>query len=178
MRQSKSWLQQTRELAGVTDRLGAPIDSGILDTVIALQLLGLNTFSSCVGHPGRLTGGPYVMFEAVEAQELEPQLSELNPGSEAFRALRPRLVQANLLERAKLLPVLDQFYVGRGTPFEDRLVIEGIGREANRLKVQGIELMHVESATAQRDRLRRAQVEMAAFTGFLSDFLKVDEAAA
>ncbi len=33
-----------------TDKLGTPIDPGIFETVVALNLLGLHTFQSCEGH--------------------------------------------------------------------------------------------------------------------------------
>lgn len=47
-------------------------------------------------------------------------------------------------ERQKLLPLLHALYKGRHVAFEDRLIIEGIAA-GSRLKMQGIELMHVES---------------------------------
>jgi hypothetical protein len=33
-----------------TDKLGTPLDPGIVETVVALNLLGLQTFQSCEGH--------------------------------------------------------------------------------------------------------------------------------
>lgn len=37
-------------VATFTDKLGTPIDPGIFETVVALNLLGLHTLQSCEGH--------------------------------------------------------------------------------------------------------------------------------
>lgn len=168
-----AWAATAQALTAQTDALGRDIDRGIRDTVIALQLLGLNTFSSCAGHPGRLTGGPYVMFQSVGAKERFAQLQALGtgPADPTYQQLREALVAANMEERQKLLPLLDAFYRRRQVAFGDRLIIQGISAEASRLKVQGIELMYIESKVERRTRLRKAQTEMQAFTGFVTNRL-------
>ena len=45
-----TWQDGCEIVAQMTDKLGAPIDPGIFDTVVALNLLGLRTFQSCEGH--------------------------------------------------------------------------------------------------------------------------------
>ena len=157
------------QAATIVDSLNHPIDRGIAESVAVLRLLGINTFSSCWGHADRLTGGPYVMFKSSEAKDLEPKLQAINdPLDPKFKRLRAKLVRANLRERAKLLPLLEDFYEGRPTPFGQRLIIEGIGVEGSRLKVQNIELMAVDRG-GRRQILSAAQAEMRAFTEFLKD---------
>src|SRR5260370_15805017 len=45
-----SWQEAQAQVSAFTDRLGTPIDAGILETVVVLNLLGLQTFQSCEGH--------------------------------------------------------------------------------------------------------------------------------
>jgi hypothetical protein len=45
-----SWQDARTHVLTFTDRLGTPIDAGIVETVVVLNLLGLQTFQSCEGH--------------------------------------------------------------------------------------------------------------------------------
>jgi hypothetical protein len=49
-----------------TDKLGMPIDPGIFETVVALNLLGLHTFQSCEGHLDH--GCPYPWVTILDEQ--------------------------------------------------------------------------------------------------------------
>ncbi len=44
------WDKQAEEVDSWTDGLGYPIDQGIKDTVIVLNILGFTTRQSCEGH--------------------------------------------------------------------------------------------------------------------------------
>ena len=45
-----NWQEAQTHVSSFTDRLGTPIDAGIIETVVVLNLLGLQTFQSCEGH--------------------------------------------------------------------------------------------------------------------------------
>lgn len=45
------WNTLASTFAKITDRLGTKIDPGILETVIALNTLGIDTAASCEEHP-------------------------------------------------------------------------------------------------------------------------------
>jgi len=60
----QAWQLKEREIEAVTDRLGFPIEPGIKDVVVGLNLLGLNTTQSCEGHPDRGMGAPWVEVAA------------------------------------------------------------------------------------------------------------------
>ena len=49
-----------------TDKLGTPIDPGIFETVVALNLLGLHTFQSCEGHLDH--GCPYPWVTIIDEE--------------------------------------------------------------------------------------------------------------
>ena len=57
----ETWTQMVARFELVTDRLGRPIDKGIFETVVALNMLGIRTVMSCEGHPNR--GLPYPWVE-------------------------------------------------------------------------------------------------------------------
>ncbi len=64
-----------------------PIDEGIKDTVIALQLLGLQTTSSHEGKLGRHPI-PYIDIESMDAEELQGRYH-----SEMYKNMPPEELQ-------------------------------------------------------------------------------------
>ncbi len=46
----QQWTETSEKFSHVTDKLGEPIDKGIFDTVVALNILGFVTRQSCEGH--------------------------------------------------------------------------------------------------------------------------------
>ena len=46
----QEWIEVSEKFSHVTDKLGEPIDKGIFDTVVALNILGFVTRQSCEGH--------------------------------------------------------------------------------------------------------------------------------
>ena len=152
----------------LTDKLGMPIDPGILETVAALRAHGINTIGSCEGHADRITGGPYVMFEA----------PDVGPDEKAYRAIPDRLspiyknfynaaTAKNVAEVQKVLIHLDEFYKNRTTPANQRLIIHYFGPLAGKLACQGAGLAHILPPKEQAYLLKKSQTEMQAFTDFL-----------
>ncbi|GCE14804.1 hypothetical protein [Tengunoibacter tsumagoiensis] len=76
--QPTGWNKQASQLASVTDLTGKSIDPGILETVIALNLLGVETTSSCEGHLDHGTPAPWVDFHAVGTEEIRHQANIAN----------------------------------------------------------------------------------------------------
>lgn len=56
------WEQKLKELEEVTDSLGEPIEKGTIETVAALNLLGIPTSQSCEGHTKDGLAAPWVMI--------------------------------------------------------------------------------------------------------------------
>ena len=46
----QEWIEVSEKFSHVTDKLGEPIDKGIFDTVVSLNILGFVTRQSCEGH--------------------------------------------------------------------------------------------------------------------------------
>lgn len=66
---SVQWQKEAEEIESVTDKLGKPIDGKVKETVIALNLLGLNTRQSCEGHSDRSMGAPWIDIAAPNEPE-------------------------------------------------------------------------------------------------------------
>jgi hypothetical protein len=58
------WEEKAREIKQTTEKLGHPIENGIKDVVIALNLVGLPTSASCEGHHNWGLGAPWVEIAA------------------------------------------------------------------------------------------------------------------
>jgi hypothetical protein len=52
-----SWNSMLDNVRHMTDKLGMPVDHGVVETVAAMQLLKIRTTMSCEGHLDRQTGG-------------------------------------------------------------------------------------------------------------------------
>lgn len=167
----EAWDAVERRARAVTDKLGRPIDAGILETVIALRLLGINTTVSCEGHLGRVTGGPYVTFESEEAMKYAERARLLHKApsdvNRKYNRLRKKAAYHSTLEVQKLLPYLDKFYAGRETPYANRLIIRIFPMTHNCLKCQGAELAYAGDEKTQQRILLENQTEMRDFTDFL-----------
>jgi hypothetical protein len=59
-----AWENKRAEIDQIGDRLGLGIDEGIKDTVVVVNLLGINTFMSCEGHLDHGVPNPNIMFAA------------------------------------------------------------------------------------------------------------------
>src|SRR5690242_7631903 len=60
----QTWNEALQHFIRVTDKLGKKIDPGILETVVAFNLLGIVTLQSCEGHIGWGVPYPWISIEA------------------------------------------------------------------------------------------------------------------
>lgn len=167
--QRHAWHQAKKEARRITDKLGMPIDRGILDTVVVLRLLGINTTGSCGGHLDRRnTSGPYVDFRPKLTKEYELQAQAIgDPKDPLYKRLRHKAMEVNIREMQKLLPYLDAFYQGRDTPQSQRLIVKHFGHLTNFLMCQGAALTLIGDRVTRKDLLLQHQAEMKAFTDYL-----------
>lgn len=64
---STTWEETAKHFSKVVDKLGKPIDTGIFDTVVALNMLGVPTRASCEGHLEWGLPYPWIDVEAEDA---------------------------------------------------------------------------------------------------------------
>lgn len=70
------WIAMEEKLMKATEEM-YPIDKGILDTVIVMNLLNLPTYMSCEGHRDRAQASPWVMLETPGLQDEEWAVEQL-----------------------------------------------------------------------------------------------------
>jgi hypothetical protein len=167
--QIKQWEKVRRAALGLRDGIGNPVDSGIIDTVAILLLMGFRTTSSCAGHPQRLLTEPYVRFESAEAKKYyltaKKQGSSIN--NPAYRRLRHKAIRLSLREVAKLLPYLEDFYTDRPSAYNRHLAIEFLPPTYVTLRCQGTEMAYISDAATKTKMMAESRAEMKAFTEYL-----------
>ncbi len=68
----KIWEEKRKEIEEVTDSNDTPIEAGIIETIVALNVLGINTYQSCEGHDDLGSGQrlwPWVGISAPDEPE-------------------------------------------------------------------------------------------------------------
>lgn len=167
---TKTFEQVKAEVTKQVAETGQHIDAGVLDTVVVFRMLGFNPTDACEGHDDRVTGGPFVMFEAPESKDLMQQLMAVqDPESTEYKALYHQIAKANIGEVQKLLLLLDEFYAERDTPSSERLIVRCFGPSVPKLMCQNADLAEVLPEGDIRSLLADNQMEMMAFTNFLRE---------
>jgi hypothetical protein len=187
-----NWRIMAARVAEVKDGLGRPIDAGIVEPVIALNLLGVNTTQSCEGHTtneehgkaypwidvGRSTEEIDQLYEVAKQasrrnregatqEDQNAAFIELRDVSDKIRELS---MKSTLEESKKLLELLDEFYHGRKGSIKQHLIVTYIpDGSAARLQPQGAELQEINDLEDRDALLRVYKQEMADFSAFLKN---------
>ncbi len=179
------WEQTYERFSHTTDRLGMPIDRGILETVVAFNALNMKTTGSCEGHLKHGKYAPYIHFnsnwlrednkraseklsEARKQRDLK-QLSadEVERLFEEGRQLRGEVRRKHVQSFLPLLRYLTAFYAERVVPYDRRLIlIDGQGILST-LESQGAQFQVGVSSERRQQKLVEHQQEMFAFGSFL-----------
>ena|SRR5579885_1692239 len=172
-----SWEDAVAFVRRITDGQGCPIDEGIVETVVALNLLGLRTCQSCEGHLDDGWPYPWVDFETDEFPAFKQALEEtsreeLSPEEREAKGAQLVALAATLPSRgvlyARLEELLGTYYQQYPATSEEwRLVIHWSSPILFRLMPScGYEAAIWPTEMRARN-LQRAQAEMQAFTQFL-----------
>lgn len=191
-RQNASTLEQRyqemrEQVLTFTDKLGAPIDPGILETVVMLNLLGLRTSQSCEGHLEHGCPYPWVMvmdnersraFNRMWLQvcELEEQaktamtVQAYDCYLSADTHLRACIArwEAEDVVFGQITELLDAFYTSQQTLINPaRLLVKRLHPGTYRIE-PGFSLAVKELPDSLKPNyLARGQAEMQAFTTYL-----------
>lgn len=171
----------------MTDSIGRPIDSGILETVIALNILGITTNQSCEGHLDHGRPYPWITFitpaavklakqsaaaftQAIQKKEQEHcQDDVLQPIYDKANQLKLQAERLHALDQQKILDHLIAFYSVRHAPFDCQLIIYTRVSGTSRLESQGAATIISQSPEIQQQKLKMYREEMLAFTAFLKN---------
>jgi hypothetical protein len=170
------WEELAKKFSRVTDRIGKPIDEGILETVVALNALDIPTSMSCEGHLDHGLPYPWIDVstpsfvkddtpEITEILELQRRLLELRREQEKdinMQQLRLESEKLDLQRRHKLFGYLSDFYKKREVPF-DRIITF----EHKRIRSQGGAYLPLLSEDERAKKMNEYADEMRDFTDFL-----------
>jgi hypothetical protein len=164
----QQWRETLRSLDRIVDKLVMPIDAGIKETITALKCSGFETSGSCEGHVERGIKAPWVdvSFFSEERKQLLREQVQQSEREEAKKELQRAARMEMLAGVERLTHFLDDFYEGKETSFNDRLVLRFFP-DSVRLYSQGAELQDLYPPDERSEKLEVFQKEMAGFTDFL-----------
>ncbi|OIO32937.1 MAG: hypothetical protein COZ49_03520 [Candidatus Yonathbacteria bacterium CG_4_10_14_3_um_filter_47_65] len=159
-----AWDKKLVEIDELADRLGLGVDEKIKEPVAAFLINEFTTSSSCEGHVEE-EGRHGALFPWVEIYASEPE-----GWKEATGEKKEEIEQAwtvrNLEQQQKMMSILAEFYQGRETPFDARLVFDPIGAFGGfRVQSFGAEMMKLLPVTEQHKKreLYRREINDFAF---------------
>jgi hypothetical protein len=174
-----------RRVASIKDQAGMPVDPGIADTVVLLNLFEIRTVMSCEGHIDR-GAAPWVYIEDEGARALEAQVERVVAKAregisretecmtdeemalfEQVRESSLAVKQHQMQHQLKLFDLLAAFYADRHVPFDQQLYVRPYHNGASRLESHGAAMQDAVSQAVRYQRLLAYQQEMQAFTDFL-----------
>ncbi len=180
----QQWQEASKQFSRTVDGLGRPLDEGIMETVVVLNLLGIRTEASCEGHLDHGTAAPWIDIGAKETpdereeekaafDEARKQI-ELNELSyedieslfDKARTIQHQNARKHLELQRKTLMYLSMFYANRYVPHDHQLIIQG-SQFRGRIESQGSTIQEILSLEEQAEKLQVYQQEMQAFTQFL-----------
>lgn len=179
----EKWSEVVAKFSQVTDRLGKPIDKGIFDTVVVLNMLGIHTYQSCEGHSDRGLAYPWVdiaaseyrllmkdepsEIRALQTQSIETRKRIEQQETPQVREAKQQAEQADVQQRYALHQLLTKFYTDHHVPY-DRIITFSV---RGRIRSQGGDFLALLSADERIQKLREYQEEMTAFTNFLKSHI-------
>ncbi len=146
------WQEMTKYCSHITDRLGQPIDQGILETVIALNVLGIPTVQSCEGHVDHGICAPWVFFTSTS-------LDDFHECEQITRRHRE--------DQERVLSFLEEFYADRCVSHDRMLIVYRHKPGVSILESQGARHRCLERPEKRALFLKACQDEMNHFTTFL-----------
>lgn len=153
-----AWDHIREDVTSLIDKLGKPVDDGIVETVTALQSLGFPTSASCEGHFEHGCPYPWIDVEVPDSSEKPKTIDE----KEDLERKRLQLEQ-------RLLDLLEDFYSNHLVPYHVMLMIQPHAANWFRLRSAGGEVSTILGWGRCHDRLKLYKEEMEAFSGFVKE---------
>lgn len=181
-----NWSTMRTYIDTIGDRLGMGIDEGVKDTIVALNLNGIETSQSCEGHLDRAIAAPWIDISVKQTSELtilhsqadlalnRAEQRELEGADEKeldslyseYHRLSKEAGKAQIELVKKASALLSEFYAERKVTYDQMLVIQLQGR-GGRIQPNGTPVQEIRDEAERTENLRLYQQEMAQFTEFL-----------
>ena len=146
------WQEMAKHCSHITDRLGQSIDRGILETVIALNVLGIPTVQSCEGHIDHGVCAPWVFFTSTSLDDFHEY---------------EQITKRHREDQERILFLLEEFYADRCVPHNRMLIVYRHKPGVSILESQGARHRRLEIPEKRAQFLNACQDEMNHFTTFL-----------
>lgn len=171
MTKLETWQSLEQQFKRTVDRLGKRIDSGILETVVALNAHRINTTASCEGHLD--WGAPYPWIDVDSANpriaDLDQQIALLlsEEKKSETEQLYLEIAQLNYQEELKIASILEAFYQHHPIVYDRHIIFIHDIRGGCRIQSLGADTQEFRTPDEQAQKLIEYQAEMQAFTDFL-----------
>lgn len=185
--EEERYQEMSAYISNLTDKLGMPIDSGIFETVVVLNLLGLQTFQSCEGHMDHGCPYPWVMVIDNERSRIFNrmwmhvcELEKHAPAAQTKEAYDSYLSadiylhvlmvkwEAEDTVFEHITEMLDSFYAGQQEPTNPaRLLVKRLHPGTYRIEPGFSRTAKELPECFKASYLERGQEEMRAFTDYL-----------
>ncbi|GHO66856.1 hypothetical protein KSC_057480 [Ktedonobacter sp. SOSP1-52] len=183
----QQWGEACQQFRKTTDRLGMPIDEGIFETVVVLNLLGVKTRQSCEGHLERGSFAPWVTLttpgideryrQAAQAMKEADQIRKeekhsLDTLHEVYAPARHLREQADAMhaqDQQRVITLLESFYEHCSVSHDCTLIVYSHIPGTSILESQGARLQIIRSLEIREGKLKEYQREMHNFTAFLKE---------
>jgi len=161
-----------------------PIDKGIFDAVVALNVFGISTSMSCEGHLDRGRAAPWIRFHPKGPDQLLTQVKEATDQLERAKAehapteeiekwtreLFRLSKEADITcfqEPKRVMDYLEVFYRDRHVPYDRQLVLKVDSFGKSTLTIHGEPFQPLHPLEVRAQNLTNYQEEMQMFTAFL-----------
>jgi len=178
-KKQKKWDKEAERCLKIADRLGLPIDPGIMDFVITLNLLGFLTRCSCEGHNDKehIVSYPFVDITSKKAlahMKVRKELFQKQEEKKISEKLFGKKFHENEKIRRKELarfssnfePYLDLFYKNRKVNY-DSIITMDPGVIDVRIQPSGHFIQFSRTQLERDKRVKRYQKEFRDLTEFL-----------
>jgi len=177
----KRWNEKLQSLGNITDKLGMPIDKRIIETVAALNLLGIKTTQSCEGHLSHGSSYPWVNIgpryeekaynNFIESIRLREKAHKAGKRAASIykqsRELKNKAEKAMLKEFIKVWPLLEEFYGKRKPNLDTQLTVTDVSPTQGNIRSQGAVFQNIRTQKERKQKLKEYQREMFEFGEFL-----------
>lgn len=170
-----AWEKKMTKVNKIVDRLGRGIDEKIKEPVTSFLIHEFITSGSCEGHIAdegeKQHGLPYPWIQVCAPK---PEGWSEAEGEKKKQLSREWKIK-NFEQQRKMMHFLEEFYQGRETPYDARLVFCIVGIFGSfRVQSFGSEMVAVLTPEEKKQKLSLYQKEMKDFTEFLKNkyFLK------
>lgn len=176
---NQAWQDIERQMAKTVDGLGWRIDTGIMETVVALNVNDIHTTASCEGHLNWGTPYPWINVGSNDhriverEQQIAELLSEGRKGSQEIEQLYFEVKCIHYQTELKLMKALESFYQSHPLNYDRHLTLVHITRGGCRMRPQGADTQEIRCFDERTAKLKEYQKEMRCFAEFLKqEFFK------